>query len=249
MKIRAISYNIHKGFDTSGIRFTLHKIKTAIQESNADIVLLQEVVGENQKLAQKLESWPIQAQFEYLADSLWPHYSYGKNAIFSYRHHGNAVLSRFPLVFEENLDISTNRFESRGLLHCVLDIPTWAGRHLHIFNTHLNLLEGGRKVQIQKIIQRIEEKVPKEAPFLFGGDFNDWSEKVTPSLMQNLGVIEAFYSKNGTHAVSFPSAFPFMKLDRFYCKNLNIQVTQVLQEDPWPELSDHLPLFIEFELP
>ncbi|PIS11989.1 MAG: hypothetical protein COT73_00920, partial [Bdellovibrio sp. CG10_big_fil_rev_8_21_14_0_10_47_8] len=109
MKIRVLSYNIHKGFSFSGWDFTLHTIKQALQETKADIVLLQEVVGENHQLRKAVPQWPTEAQFEFLADTVWPHYSYGKNAVFSLSHHGNAILSRFPIIKEENINISTNR--------------------------------------------------------------------------------------------------------------------------------------------
>ena len=97
MKLKILSYNIHKGFDVWG-RFTLEKMKEALLTTGADILLLQEVVGENKDYLQHFKSTPHERQFEYLAGALWPHFAYGKNAVFPERHHGNAILSRFPIL-------------------------------------------------------------------------------------------------------------------------------------------------------
>ena len=58
--------------------------------------------------------WPVKPQHEFIADQVWREVAYGKNAVSQHGHHGNAVLSRFPIVAHENLDISAHAFESRG---------------------------------------------------------------------------------------------------------------------------------------
>src|SRR4051812_49407405 len=108
-KIRVLSYNIHKGFSAGNRQFVLNRIRTAIRDIHADLVLLQEVLGQHDKHGQLIENGPIRPQFEFLADSIWPHYAYGKNAVYTSGHHGNAILSKSPFSFWENLDISTNR--------------------------------------------------------------------------------------------------------------------------------------------
>lgn len=248
MKVRVLSYNIHKGFDTFGANFTLHEIKKAIQETDADVVFLQEVVGENFHHQSRLKDWPRQPQFEFLADSVWPHYSYGKNAVYDQRHHGNAVLSKFPIVRQENINISTNKREQRGLLHCELDIPELNHFHLHVFNVHLDLFQNGRKKQMKKIVERASEFVPKGSPFIVAGDFNDWSQNLTAEFTADINVKESHYHLHQTYAKSFPSHFPFLSLDRIYFRNLEINSAETLGQDSWARLSDHIPLLVEFEL-
>ena len=70
MKYRVLTYNIHKGFDTLGTKFTLHQIKEALRETGADLCLLQEVVGEDHAQKKNQKDWPLEAQFEFLADSI-----------------------------------------------------------------------------------------------------------------------------------------------------------------------------------
>lgn len=248
MKLKVITYNIHKGFSTTGLRFTLHAIKEALRTTGADLMLLQEVVGENTRHQKKLANWPLQAQFEFLADTVWPHYSYGKNAIFSYRHHGNAILSRFPIIKEENINISINRMEQRGLLHCEILIPELQ-KSLHVFNTHIDLLHSSRIKQFEKILARAKSHLPPDVPFLFGGDFNDWSQTLHPLFTQQLGVFESHTSIHKTPAKSFPSGFPTLTLDRLYFRHAVVEKCTVLSGKPWSELSDHLPLYAEFDIP
>lgn len=247
MKIRVLSYNIHKGFNITGLRFTLHAIREALRETDADIMLLQEVVGENRKFQEKISDWPLQAQFEFLADTIWPHFSYGKNAVFTDRNHGNAILSRFPIIAEENINISTNPWEQRGLLHCEVAIPELQDT-LHIFNVHLDLWEKGRKQQFEMILDRAKSHVPPGTPFIFGGDFNDWSESLHPLCIEHLGAYESHNAVHNKLAKSFPSFYPQLALDRMYYKHLKIVSSTTLGTRPWQELSDHLPLLVEFDI-
>lgn len=235
MKIRVLSYNIHKGFNIWKSRRILSGIKEGIQTTNADIVLLQEVVG-----------GPTETQFEILADTVWSHWSYGKNASFPDRHYGNAILSSFPIIKEENINISNHRFEKRGLLHCELQLPN--DKKMHVFNIHLDLLHSGRMRQIERIIDRVQSHVPEEEIFIMGGDFNDWPQKISHPLHINLSLKEAFKTFRGQYAPSFPSLWPFMSLDRLYYRGLHVTAVETLTGSPWNRLSDHLPILVEFEV-
>ncbi|MGE0632655.1 MAG: endonuclease/exonuclease/phosphatase family protein [Pseudobdellovibrionaceae bacterium] len=237
MIIKVLSYNIHKGFTLFNTRYVLSHIKEAIESVGAQIVLLQEVGSQK----------PTEEQFEFLADNLYPHYSYGKNAVKTNSHHGNAILSAFPLTWSENINISNNRFEKRGLLHAAISIPK-INQELHVFNVHLDLLETGRNNQIAKGILRSENHVPQNAPLIFGGDFNDWQEKITETLEKKMHLHEAHFKIKGAHAKTFPSAFPTLALDRLYFRNLKIKKATAMTGTPWSDLSDHLALYAEFEI-
>ena len=91
--IKILTYNIHKGFNASNRRFVLHEMKDALREINADIVFLQEIQGEHRHKQNRISDWPDTSQFEFLADQVWQHHAYGKNAIYKSGHHGNAILS------------------------------------------------------------------------------------------------------------------------------------------------------------
>lgn len=169
--LKVLSYNIHKGFGASNKKFVLPAIREAIEKVPADIVLLQEVLGRH-SLHEKRQDWPAVSQAEFLSERNWPHFKYGKNAIYAHGHHGNAILSKFPIAFSENIDISTNRLEQRGFLHVGLEVP-WLSQPLHVICLHLGLFERGRAIQVNNLCDRIKTVVPAQAPLVIGGDFND----------------------------------------------------------------------------
>jgi len=47
---------------------------------------------------------------------------YETNAITRHGEHGNALLTRWPVLSQGHQDISDHRFEQRGLLHVVMDV-------------------------------------------------------------------------------------------------------------------------------
>ena len=245
MKLKVMTYNIHKGFSAGGMKYILRMIKEALSTTSADIVLLQEVVGQHRKSEEK--DWPTESQFEFLADQLWSHYSYAKNAIFSQFHYGNAILSRFPIIQEKHTVISTNRFEQRGLLHCEVEIPE-VNQKIHLFNVHLDLLKRGRRIQFQKIVSQIKAEVKVKDRFIMGGDFNDWTGELNQMFIQQMGLEEAHTKFHNKPAKSFPSFFPVLTLDRVYSRNMDIVNCKPLIGKPWHKLSDHIPLMVEYAL-
>jgi endonuclease/exonuclease/phosphatase family metal-dependent hydrolase len=242
--LRILSYNIHKGFTGHSKRFVLNKIKKAIELVHADLVFLQEVLGHHDVHSKKVKDWPTTTQFEYLAESVWPHYRYGKNAIYTTGHHGNAILSRYPFTFFENIDISASPLEGRGLLHGVIEVPH-IKTPVHVICIHLALLEVWRQGQIDRLVERIDSHVPHDAPLIVAGDFNDWRERATTELSKRLQLREAFWVLYGQHARTFPSWFPVLKLDRIYYRRMKVVDAQCLRSDPWNELSDHAALYAD----
>jgi endonuclease/exonuclease/phosphatase family metal-dependent hydrolase len=245
--MKVLSYNIHKGFTSLNSKFVLSSIKEAIRAVDADLVFLQEVLGEHEGHRQEQEDWPKATQFEFLADEVWPHFAYGKNAVYTDGHHGNAILSRYPISKWENWNISTNTLEKRGLLHSEIE---WPGKSkaLHSICLHLDIFEKGRKKQAEKILACIR-KIPMGAPLILAGDFNDWRSRISDQLYEELHLSEAFETIEGEHAKTFPSFFPLLRLDRIYFRNLKLKSVQCLSGPPWNQLSDHIALFAEFDAP
>ncbi len=245
MKLRILSYNIHKGFTIGNRDFILQEIRHALREMNADILFLQEVVGDHQDEKCKIPDWKTAIQFEYLADMTWPHFSYGKNAIYPEGHHGNAILSKFPIINWSNHVISTNRLEQRGLLKTKIKIPE-TGKEIILANTHLDLTQGGRDKQARMIIDHLLPE--KEIPFILVGDFNDWNKKISPKIEKELGAKEIFKTLHGKYPLTFPSFMPMLSLDRVFIHQLKGLKAEALTDSHWKSLSDHLPLYVEVEI-
>lgn len=240
--INVLTLNIHKGFSSGNARFTLKEIREQLRASQSNIVFLQEVVGENAKHKNNIKHWPEQNQFEYLADSVWNHFAYGKNAIYQHGHHGNAILSEIPFSTSQNIDLSLIKYSQRGFLHGVLE------NGVHALCVHLGLFESERRRQIDKLIQHIADTVPDSAPLLLAGDFNDWNRKSHHRLVAELGLKDAHLSKHKKLASTFPSRLPMLVMDRIYTRGFEIQHAAVLTGKQWHTLSDHCPLRAELKL-
>lgn len=241
MRLKVLSYNIHKGFNWNNSELTISAIKQTIQATHAELVFLQEVVGENVEQAKKNKNW-INDQFEFLADQRWSDYAYAKNAIYEHRHHGNALLSKYPILKHEQINISTNKYEQRGVLFCEIQLPTGI---LHTYCVHLNLLHRSRLKQYKMISQIINERTPIGTPVIIAGDFNDWNRKASNTLEEEEGFFEAYKSLHGHYPKTFPANFPMLSLDRMYVKGINPEIVKVLKEHSWKMLSDHAPLYME----
>ncbi len=150
-RLQVLTVNTHKGFNPFNRRFILPELREAVRSVGADLVFLQEVLGSHSLHAARLPSWPPAPQYEYLADSMWPQFAYGRNAVYPEGHHGNAVLSKHPILAHRNLDVSVAGNEERGLLHAVIDI----GRPLHAVCVHLGLREAQRQRQLQLLCELV----------------------------------------------------------------------------------------------
>lgn len=219
----------------------VHEQRTHLQNLNTDIVFLQEVVGHHTKHPIHFENWPEKAQHEFLADTVWSDFVYGKNCVYETGHHGNAILSRYPITSWENEDISAHRFESRGMLHCEIKIPNWQ-ENLHCICVHFGLFKNGRRQQLLALRRRIKKMVPQQAPLIIAGDFNDWREMAREILSDSLDLTEVFEFTSGRSACSYPSTRPFLRLDRIYVRGFQVTKTQVHHGEPWSKLSDHAAL-------
>lgn len=245
--IKIVTYNIHKGFSITNKRFVLHDIKSALQDVGADIVFLQEIQGEHHKKKASILDWPNEPQFEFLADQVWPHHAYGKNAIYHSGHHGNAILSQHPFQHWENINVSQMKSASRSLLHGVIEIPN-SLKPLHVICVHLGLFEKERGRQFDTLCKRIDSHIPHDEPLIIAGDFNDFWHQSEQHLHEHLQLQEVFKTLTGSHARSFPAWFPFMHTDRIYYRGVTPLHCERLKHSPWKRLSDHIPLTAEFSL-
>jgi len=241
VKLHVATYNIHKGFSQFNRRLMIHELRAHLRALAADIVFLQEVQGQHRRHAARFDEWPDEPQYEFLAHEVWTDYAYGRNAVYDHGHHGNAILSRYPILRAENQDISTHNLESRGMLHCEIDVPDLKAP-LHVVCLHLSLHERGRRHQVGALIERIQARVPHRAPLVVAGDFNDWRNFAGKRLAETLGLHEALADHWGRPARSFPSAFPVLRLDRIYVRGFQVGRTEAHRSRAWARLSDHAAL-------
>ncbi|MCB1887955.1 MAG: endonuclease/exonuclease/phosphatase family protein [Rhodocyclaceae bacterium] len=240
-ELRICTYNIHKGFSQFNRRLVIHDLRERLHTLDADIVFLQEVQGMHMQHAQRHADWPAIPQHHFLAEGMWIDSAYGGNAIYDHGHHGNAILSRFPIVTSANQDVSDHRFERRGLLHCEIALPG-DSPPLHAVCVHLGLFAGSRRRQMEALCERMQVLAGDDAPIIIAGDFNDWRNHADRLLAQRLGLQEVFCGGRGRPARSFPSALPVFRLDRIYVRGFDIRRAEAHFGGPWARISDHAAL-------
>jgi endonuclease/exonuclease/phosphatase family metal-dependent hydrolase len=235
--LRLLSINVHKGMSAWHRRFVLAELREAVRSTGADVVFLQEVIGVG---GDDVGGVP---HYEFLADTLWPEFAYGRNAVYPHGHHGNALLSRWPISAWRNHDVSVPDAEPRGLLHCTLAVPALGA--LHVVCVHFGLGERQRRQQAEALARVVRDEVPAGEPLVVAGDFNDWRRRLDAAIRRDCGVESAFAEVGDGCPRTFPARLPLLPLDRIYQRGLRVLSACVLSARPWPHLSDHLPLLAE----
>jgi endonuclease/exonuclease/phosphatase family metal-dependent hydrolase len=239
--LRVATYNIHKGVQGIGPvrRLEIHNIGHAVEQLDADLICLQEVRKLHRREERFFTRWPELPQAEFLAPEGYAAV-YQTNATTRHGEHGNALLSRWPVVSHGHEDMSDHRFEQRGLLHVQVQI---ARRDVHVIVLHLGLIASSRLRQIEQLGRYIQREIPATAPILVAGDLNDWGSKLRPA-MNAIGLRDDAEAKVAT----YPSRLPLAQLDYVYARGLKPMGLQVPRGGVWGKMSDHLPLIATFRL-
>ena len=240
--LRIATWNIHKGVRGIGSarRLEIHDMLHAVEGFDADIVCLQEVRGHNHKEQAHFERWPATPQADYLAPEGYTAI-YRSNAFTRHGEHGNALLTRWPVVAVQHEDMSDHRLEQRGLLHVVVHAH---GHDVHVIVVHLGLIAASRLRQLAQLKAFIGREVPPNCPLFVAGDFNcgDVAVKWSQDAMQNVAFKP--YVKVNT----FPARLPLVQFDHVFSRGAPRIVQAVPRGSIWARMSDHLPLIADFEL-
>ena len=140
--LRVATYNIHKGVQGVGPRrrLEIHNLGLAIGQFDADVICLQEVRKLHRGEARYFTHWPELPQADFLAPDGYQAV-YRTNAYTRHGEHGNALLSRWPVLDHQHEDMSDHRFEQRGLLHSELLVRDCL---VHVVVVHLGLIRPSR---------------------------------------------------------------------------------------------------------
>jgi endonuclease/exonuclease/phosphatase family metal-dependent hydrolase len=240
--LRVATYNIHKG--VQGVwparRLEIHNLGHAVEQLDADIVCLQEVRLMHRREEKKFSHWPSQPQADYLAPEGYASV-YRTNAVTRHGEHGNAMLSRWPVLSHQHQDISDHRFEQRGLLHTEVQV---VDRRVHVIVVHLGLVPASRVRQLAQLLAFVDRAIPAQAPVLVAGDFNDWGTGLGRR-MAGAGFSEWREQPTPT----YPSRLPLNQLDHVYARGLTPLHAMAPSGRIWQRMSDHLPLVAEFGWP
>lgn len=243
MKLRLLTYNIHKCIGGIDRRYRPERIRDVIGHYDADLALLQEV----DSLASRSNN---HHQVDLLGDMLgyryrafFPNVRLRKGGAY-----GNAILSRYPIVDAENIDLTIPSRKRRSVLHSRIRLQVDSFGHtrsLHVFNLHLGLSGRERKVQLRKFLASHPfEKFEQKTPVLVAGDFNDVWGTLGPELLSPAGFA-------GLHQPiqTFPAYAPVRALDSLYFRG-EIELTRAFRSrlSVAKQASDHLPLIADLKI-
>jgi endonuclease/exonuclease/phosphatase family metal-dependent hydrolase len=209
-----------------------------LRKLQADVIFLQEVQEMHTQHPERFIALSTSGQMEFLADAVWSDYAYGKNSVYPAGHHGNALLSKFPITHTNNQDISAHTSEQRGMLHTEINIPNW-DLPLHTICVHLGLFAKWRRQQLLAVATYIEQHIPASSPLIIAGDFNDWGMRTGRSFAERLELKEVFEHHTGKPARSFPAWLPMLRLDRIYVRGFHVSHVDVHSGPQFVKISDH----------
>jgi endonuclease/exonuclease/phosphatase family metal-dependent hydrolase len=242
--IRVATWNIHKGVNGLGPRrrLEIHNIGLAVDQFDADIICLQEVRKHHHREAQRFSHWPSLEQADFLAPLGYTPV-YQTNAITKHGEHGNALLTRWPVIKHQHEDMSDHRFEQRGLLHVEVLIHA---APVHIVVVHLGLIKSSRRRQVKQLCDYIQREIPKDSPLIVAGDFNDWGNACETALKSEH--LHTFQSNPiaAKKLRTYPARLPLVQFDYVFARHLTATSVVVPTGQSWARMSDHLPLIADF---
>jgi len=170
VRLRVLSYNIHKCIGGVDRRYEPARIAEVIRKQDADVLLLQEVdAGVSRSRGDK--------QTEMLGDLVgMKHYSWFPNVdVRGGGQYGNAILSKYPLIESSNIDLTIRFKKRRSVLHGVIRVRhDDIDRTVHVYNMHLGLARFERKIQLRMFLDSHPfANLHHDTPIVVGGDLND----------------------------------------------------------------------------
>ena len=244
MRLRILTYNVHKCIGGVDRRYDPVRIITVIARYEPDLVLLQEV-------DQHAQRTNTDRQVDLLGDALgYRHRSYFPNVkLRTGGEYGNAILSRFPLTETSNIDLTIPPKKRRSVLHARYRIRINGARHtrtLHVYNLHLGLSGLERKLQLRRFLESHPfVGLHHRTPILVAGDFNDIWGTIGRKLLEPAG----FRDFGGRPIKTFPAWGPLRALDSAYIRgDAKIVSAYRARVRLARRASDHLPLVVDFEI-
>jgi len=243
LRIRIVTYNIHKCIGGIDRRCAPERVGETIAYYEPDVVMLQEV-DDQAKRSMK------ERQVDRLGDLLGlRHRTYFPNVFLrGGGEYGNAILSRFPLTDTQNIDLTLPLKKRRSVLHARFRVRInrrSQTRTLHVYNIHLGLSGFERKIQLRRFLDSHPfTHLDRRTPIVVGGDFNDVWGTLGPKLLMPAGF-------RGQHSplATFPAYAPVRALDSLYVRG-RLELKHIFRSHLGlaRKASDHLPLVADLEM-
>lgn len=240
MRLRVLSYNIHKCIGGLDRRYEPSRVADVIRKLDTDVVMLQEV--DDGVIRSRHDK-----QVDVLGEELgMPHRTWYPNVgVRGGGHYGNAILSRYPIIESANIDLTLRFKKPRSVLHGVIRVRhDEVDRTVHVFNMHLGLARYERRRQLDRFLASHPfAHLHHDTPIVVGGDLND--------VYGGLGelLVPAGFRGTDRRPLTFPAWGPMRALDAIFVRG-DVDFLRLARCDS--ELarraSDHRPLVAEVRL-
>jgi endonuclease/exonuclease/phosphatase family metal-dependent hydrolase len=240
MRLRVVTWNIHKGIGGVDRRYRLERIISVLASLHPDMALLQEV-------AEGMPRCGMDDQLQALSTALeMRHVAFGAEHRFAVGGYGNAILSRYPLTDSTRIDLTIGKRKRRGLVktraHAKLEHGT---RSVLAFNLHLGLSGSERATQLERFLDcHPFAHIHHDTPIVVGGDFNDVWASLGPRFLEPAGFVRA-----GKLLPTFPAALPLRPLDGLWIRGgISVISAHPVRTGLTTSASDHLPIVADLEV-
>ena len=226
LPVRIMTYNIHNGFNTDGY-LGMEAIAQVIEESEADIIALQEVS----------RGWVINGRLDmmtWLSQRLHMPYVFGPATGPLW---GNAILSRYP-VMEYTYHELPPRDQPLLRSFIVATVNAGNGTQLHIIATHLHHINEDTDIR-QLQAKTILEFRGSAGHTVLLGDLNADPDYPEMEMLRQGGFVDAAVAAGDTPAYTSTSDSPERRIDYIWITS-DLRVSSVLV--PISKASDHLPV-------
>lgn len=240
MRLRVLSYNIHKCIGGVDRRYEPGRVAEVINQQEADVLLLQEVdAGVPRSNGDH--------QFDVLGELCGMRYRawFPNVDVRGGGQYGNAVLSRYPIIESSNIDLSIRFKKKRSVLHSVIRVRhDGVDRTIHLFNMHLGLARFERRIQLRMFLDSHPfANLHSETPIVVGGDLNDVYGRLGELLRP------AGFRGVERRPLTFPAWGPVRALDAIFVRG-HVDFVKLVRCDSnlARRASDHRPLIAEVRL-
>jgi endonuclease/exonuclease/phosphatase family metal-dependent hydrolase len=222
--LRCMTWNVHRGIGPDG-EYDFQRVVAVIERHGPDIIALQEL---DTRGVEDLEKQPLSI----LSKAFGLHAVEARTIIAPDGHYGHALLSRWPIVADERLDLTVRSREPRCAIGGLVETPLGP---VHVRAVHFGLDPFERREQVRRVCAA----APTTGAAVLLGDFNDWL---------GVGFVRArLREAYGPPAArpTFPAGLPLLSLDRIYGRD-PLRLGGAWTDACARHASDHLPLIAEF---
>ena len=212
------------------------RIAEVVRDMDADVVALQEVIGDGPSGVDQAEEIGAAVGMGWVMHS-----------VRQLRGHkfGNVVLSRFPIIHHGHYELTWRTCEERACQRADLDLGE--GAQLHVYNVHLGTAVLERRYQAGRLAAFVHDH-RVIGPKVILGDFNEWMKglatKTLSSLFNSINIAEHLKRRR-----TYPGLFPVLHLDHIYYEgDVSLRRLELVRTGKALMASDHLPLVADFRI-